>query len=250
MTGTGQDGCGGDGATEDAYSASEWRLRALSPLDGRYGRQMEPYAAAFSEGALIRERFAVEVAWLVHLSECPGSPSWAACPTRERRALDSWVQAFGPGDAAAVKDIEARTNHDVKAVEYYLKQRLTAEPGLVGGTGGVRPLRGDLRGRQQPGLRPDGAGRLGRGLAPGGRGAGQRRPRAWPWRRPSSPCWPVPTASPPLRRRSARSWPCSWRAGSVSCARCGPWPSPASGAAPPAPWPLTSSPTPSSTGWR
>ena len=43
---------------------TEWRLHALSPLDGRYGKQMEPYAAAFSEAALIRERFGVEVAWL------------------------------------------------------------------------------------------------------------------------------------------------------------------------------------------
>jgi adenylosuccinate lyase len=86
---------------------------------------MEPYAAAFSEGALIRERFAVEVAWLVHLSACPGIAELGPLTGTERATLDGWAQAFGAADAAAVKQIEARTNHDVKAVEYYLKRRLT-----------------------------------------------------------------------------------------------------------------------------
>jgi adenylosuccinate lyase len=90
---------------------------------------MEPYAAAFSEGALVRERFVVEVAWLVHLSGCPGVRELGPLSEAERRAMDGWAQAFGAGDAAAVKEIEARTNHDVKAVEYYLKRRLTAELG-------------------------------------------------------------------------------------------------------------------------
>lgn len=129
MTGSGQDGGEDDGGTGQAYTAAEWRLRALSPLDGRYGRQMEPYAAAFSEGALIRERFAVEVAWLVHLSACPGVAELGRLSEAERRALDGWARTFGPADAAAVKQIEARTNHDVKAVEYYLKGRLTGDLG-------------------------------------------------------------------------------------------------------------------------
>jgi adenylosuccinate lyase len=86
---------------------------------------MEPYAAAFSEGALIRERFAVEVAWLVHLSACPGIAELGPLTGTERATLDGWAQAFGAADAGAVKQIEARTNHDVKAVEYYLKRRLT-----------------------------------------------------------------------------------------------------------------------------
>jgi adenylosuccinate lyase len=129
MSGTGQDGSGDDEVTKRAYTAPEWRLRALSPLDGRYGRQMEPYAAAFSEGALIRERFAVEVAWLEHLSAWPGITELGPLSQSERRTLDGWAQAFGAGPAAAVKEIEARTNHDVKAVEYYLKRRLTADLG-------------------------------------------------------------------------------------------------------------------------
>ena len=117
------------GGPGPAYTSAQWRLRALSPLDGRYGRQMEPYAAAFSEGALIRERFAVEVAWLVHLAALPAVTELARLTRAELGALDGWVAGFGDEQAAAVKVIEARTNHDVKAVEYYLKQRLTAELG-------------------------------------------------------------------------------------------------------------------------
>jgi adenylosuccinate lyase len=109
--------------------ASEWRLGALSPLDGRYGKQLEPYAAAFSEAALIRERFAVEVAWLEHLAARPDITELAPLCDRERKALDDWVAAFGVPEAGSVKQIEAVTNHDVKAVEYYLKRRLVQELG-------------------------------------------------------------------------------------------------------------------------
>jgi adenylosuccinate lyase len=129
MTGRRQQGGGTNEAMGRAYTVAEWRLRALSPLDGRYGRQMEPYAAVFSEEALIRERFAVEVAWLVHLSDCAGIVELGPLSAGERATLDGWAGAFGPKDAAAVKETEARTNHDVKAVEYYLKRRLTADLG-------------------------------------------------------------------------------------------------------------------------
>src|SRR5580704_14904577 len=111
-------------ADEPTFTASEWRLRALSPLDGRYGAQMEPYAARFSEGALIRERFAVEVAWLEHLAELPELTELQPLSEREREVLAHWVEGFGQSEAASVKSIEAVTNHDVKAVEYYLKRRL------------------------------------------------------------------------------------------------------------------------------
>ncbi len=108
---------------------NEWRLRALSPLDGRYGKQLEPYASAFSEGALIRERFAVEVAWLEWLAAQPGLGELGSLSDNERTALDGWVEAFGDAEATSVKQIEATTNHDVKAVEYYLKRRLVTECG-------------------------------------------------------------------------------------------------------------------------
>jgi adenylosuccinate lyase len=108
---------------------SEWRLGALSPLDGRYGTQMKPYAAAFSEGALIRERFAVEVAWLKQLAALPELTELVPLTDGELAALDGWVAAFGSAEAASVKGLEAVTNHDVKAVEYYLKDRLVHELG-------------------------------------------------------------------------------------------------------------------------
>ncbi len=133
MTAGRQQGGGPGEAAEKTYTAAEWRLRALSPLDGRYGRQMEPYAAAFSEQALTRERFAVEVAWLVHLSDWPGIAELGPIAGTERATLEGWAAGFGAEDAAAVKEIEARTNHDVKAVEYYLKRRLTADLGWPAG---------------------------------------------------------------------------------------------------------------------
>ena len=108
---------------------TEWRLHALSPLDGRYGKQMEPYAAAFSEAALIRERFGVEVAWLEYLATHPDVGELAPLTDRERQVLDQWVATFGAAEARSVKEIEAVTNHDVKAVEYYLKRRLVEELG-------------------------------------------------------------------------------------------------------------------------
>jgi adenylosuccinate lyase len=116
-------------AGEPTLTASEWRLGALSPLDGRYGAQMEPYAATFSEGALIRERFAIEVAWLEHLAAVPELTELPPLSDHDREALERWVEQFGQGDAAAVKRIEAVTNHDVKAVEYYLKGRLVEDLG-------------------------------------------------------------------------------------------------------------------------
>ena len=108
---------------------TEWRLHALSPLDGRYGKQMEPYAATFSEAALIRERFGVEVAWLEYLATHPDVGELAPLTDRERQVLDQWVATFGAAEARSVKEIEAVTNHDVKAVEYYLKRRLVEELG-------------------------------------------------------------------------------------------------------------------------
>ena len=108
---------------------TEWRLHALSPLDGRYGKQMEPYAATFSEAALIRERFGVEVAWLEYLATHPDVGELAPLTDRERQLLDQWVATFGAAEARSVKQIEAVTNHDVKAVEYYLKRRLVEELG-------------------------------------------------------------------------------------------------------------------------
>ena len=98
--------------------------QAISPLDGRYGKQLEAFASAFSEEALIRQRFAVEVRWFLTLAARTEIPELPAVPPAVAEVLEGWVVDFGQDDAAAVKAIEARINHDVKAVEYYLKERL------------------------------------------------------------------------------------------------------------------------------
>ena len=90
-------------------------LRAISPLDGRYASQAEPLRDHLSEWALIRRRVQVEVEWLAVLApELPG-------------AVRAIPDAFSDDDAAAIKAIEQRTNHDVKAVEYFLRERVDAE---------------------------------------------------------------------------------------------------------------------------
>jgi adenylosuccinate lyase len=116
-------------SAERSYTAREWRLAALSPLDGRYGAQLEPYAARFSEAALIKERFFVEVEWLLYLSKVGGLQGFATLSGEEAGVLRRWAAEFGLKEAGEVKDIEAVTKHDVKAVEYYLKGRLARELG-------------------------------------------------------------------------------------------------------------------------
>ncbi len=110
---------------------SEWRLGALSPLDGRYGKALEPYAAVFAECSLVRERFAVEVAWLEWLAGLPELGELGPLSEADALVLDGWAQGFGLAEALSVKQIEAVTNHDVKAVEYYLKRRLIEDLGWL-----------------------------------------------------------------------------------------------------------------------
>jgi adenylosuccinate lyase len=98
-------------------------LTALSPLDGRYAAKVEPLRAHFSEFGLIRNRIRVEIEWLKALATNPAIvevPPFSA-PTLEE--LDRAAMNFSVADADAVKRIEAVTNHDVKAVEYWLKER-------------------------------------------------------------------------------------------------------------------------------
>jgi adenylosuccinate lyase len=97
---------------------------ALSPLDGRYAGPARPYAQAFSEEAFFRQRFRVEVEWLRILSEEPGIEELPPLDPTIQSALTAWVDGFGDADVARIKEIEGRINHDVKAVEYFLKERL------------------------------------------------------------------------------------------------------------------------------
>ena len=99
-------------------------LTALSPLDGRYSSKVEPLRKFFSELATIRYRVKVEVEWLKALAAAPAIrevPKFSAATVKK---LDALVSSFSAADGAAVKAIEARTNHDVKAIEYFLKDRL------------------------------------------------------------------------------------------------------------------------------
>ncbi len=98
-------------------------LNALSPLDGRYGSKTAPLRDWFSEAALLRCRVQVEVAWFIALSDA-GLKQFKPIPKTERDALKAVVKAFSLADAQAIKTIEATTNHDVKAVEYWLKDQL------------------------------------------------------------------------------------------------------------------------------
>ena len=99
-------------------------LTALSPLDGRYSSKVEPLRHFFSELGLIRYRVEIEVEWLKALAAeraIREVPKFSAATVRD---LDALVSRFSEEDGAAVKAIEARTNHDVKAIEYFLKDRL------------------------------------------------------------------------------------------------------------------------------
>jgi adenylosuccinate lyase len=101
-------------------------LTALSPLDGRYHNKADPLRPYFSESALIRYRVRVEIEWLKALSADPAIAEVAPFSPATQQELDEVVSRFSVGDAAQVKAIELRTNHDVKAIEYWLKERLAA----------------------------------------------------------------------------------------------------------------------------
>jgi adenylosuccinate lyase len=102
-------------------------LSALSPLDGRYAAKVEALQAHFSEAALIRNRVLVEIEWLKALAAEPLIPELPAFSPDAIGRLDAAVREFSLADAEAVKAIESRTNHDVKAVEYWLQQRFAGD---------------------------------------------------------------------------------------------------------------------------
>jgi adenylosuccinate lyase len=99
-------------------------LNALSPLDGRYLEKVAPLGSLFSEFGLIRLRLRVEVEWLKALSREPAIAEVPAFSAASVHQLDELVASFSETDAQGIKQIEASTNHDVKALEYWLRQRL------------------------------------------------------------------------------------------------------------------------------
>jgi adenylosuccinate lyase len=98
-------------------------LTAISPLDGRYASKLDTLRPVFSEFGLIQRRVAVEVAWLEALCDCPAIPEARSLTANEREFLGNLAEAFSGEDARRVKTIESVTNHDVKAVEYFIKEK-------------------------------------------------------------------------------------------------------------------------------
>jgi adenylosuccinate lyase len=99
---------------------------ALGALDGRYRAAVAPLVDHLSEAALNRERVRVEIEWLIHLTSYAVVPGTRALTGTEHEALRAIVTNFGAAEIAALADIERVTVHDVKAVEYFLKERLAA----------------------------------------------------------------------------------------------------------------------------
>ena len=111
-------------------------LTAISPADGRYGSKTAPLREIVSEYGLIRYRVAVEVRWLRVLAAHPGFDALAPLSEEAEGFLDDVASGFSLDDARRVKAIERETNHDVKAVEYFVRERIARAPGL----GGAREL--------------------------------------------------------------------------------------------------------------
>ncbi|TEW56509.1 adenylosuccinate lyase [Psychromonas sp. RZ22] len=99
-------------------------LTAVSPVDGRYGSKTAILRDIFSEFGLIKFRVQVEVRWLQKLAQTDGIAEVPAFSAEANAHLDAIVANFSEADAQRVKDIEATTNHDVKAVEYFLKEKV------------------------------------------------------------------------------------------------------------------------------
>jgi adenylosuccinate lyase len=103
-------------------------LRALSPADGRYADKVKGLRDIFSEYGLIRFRVLVEVRWLQCLADEASVPELAPLSSVMKDVLNHIVDDFSLDDAERIKDIEATTNHDVKAVEYFIRERLGDGP--------------------------------------------------------------------------------------------------------------------------
>ncbi|UKE71105.1 adenylosuccinate lyase [Xanthomonas cerealis pv. cerealis] len=109
---------------------SDSALLALSPLDGRYAGKVDALRPIFSEYGLIKARVKVEIEWLLALGAEPGITELPAFSAAAMQRLRGLADGFGVEHAARVKQIERTTNHDVKAVEYFIKEQLKDDPEL------------------------------------------------------------------------------------------------------------------------
>ncbi|AUX93119.1 adenylosuccinate lyase [Mixta gaviniae] len=105
-------------------------LTAVSPVDGRYGEKVSPLRGIFSEFGLLKFRVQVEVRWLQKLAATAEIKEVPAFDADANAFLDAIVENFTETDAARIKTIERTTNHDVKAVEYFLKEKVAEVPAL------------------------------------------------------------------------------------------------------------------------
>ena len=105
-------------------------LTAISPIDGRYAGKSESLRSLFSEYGLIRHRVLVEIRWLQALSAHPAISEVPVLTKKSNQLLESIISDFGIDQAQRIKQIEQTTNHDVKAVEYFLKEQVAGSPEL------------------------------------------------------------------------------------------------------------------------
>ncbi|WP_278801292.1 adenylosuccinate lyase [Marinobacter nauticus] len=105
-------------------------LTAISPVDGRYGSKVSVFRSIFSEYGLIRNRVTVEIRWLQKLAAHPAITEVPAFSAEANAFLDKMVNEFSLADAEQIKEIERTTNHDVKAVEYLIKEKIADVPEL------------------------------------------------------------------------------------------------------------------------
>ena len=110
----------------DEASAADQALSAVGPIDGRYRSRTRALARYFSEAALIRYRVRVEIEWYLSLAANPAIDAVAPIDAAGARRLRALYTEFAPADARRVKALEAETNHDVKALEYFLKEKIAA----------------------------------------------------------------------------------------------------------------------------
>ncbi|WP_367111765.1 adenylosuccinate lyase [uncultured Psychrobacter sp.] len=106
-------------------------LTALSPIDGRYASKADSLRPYLSEFGLIKARVTVEIRWLQSLADNSAIEELAAFDDKTNTFLNSIVDDFSEEDAGAIKDIEATTNHDVKAVEYFIKDKFRGQDALI-----------------------------------------------------------------------------------------------------------------------
>ncbi len=120
--------------TFNRFESAADALVALSPLDGRYAGKVAALREHFSEYGLIRHRIRVELAWLCALADEPAIAGIAPFSAAARAEIAAVAETFGVADGERVKAIEAKTNHDVKAVEYWLKERFAHVPEVAAAT--------------------------------------------------------------------------------------------------------------------